>query len=214
MEEFPSNARRPRNLPQEPKKVEKVVVGEVIMRKKPVGRRVLDTLFGGDPHGVLGFVMMEVIVPAVRAVVVDAFQSGVERMVYGETQSPSRRGPFRSTTGPSSSYVRYDRYSSAQQPNRFTREEPREPYRRPRPSHDTDEMLFQTYAEAQEVLTRMWDLLAEYEQVTVSDLMSMVDITGNYTDETRGWTDLRGSKVVKVRGGYILDLPPKESLKP
>lgn len=59
----------------------------------------------------------------------------------------------------------------------------------------------------------MFDLITEYEQVTVSDLYSMVDITGNYTDESYGWTDIRGTTIVKVRGGYILDLPSAESLK-
>lgn len=188
-------------------KVEKVVVGEVIVRKKPWGRRFLDTIFGGDPHGVAGFVMLEIIVPAIKEVFVEAISGGVEQAIYGERKSPSRRSGYRPAS--SSNYVQYNRYSPTPSPRR---EEPREP-RYARVQHDAPEIVFQTRAEAQEVLTRMFDLINEYEQVTLSDLYSMVDITGNYTDESRGWTDIRGTTIMKVRGGYVLDLPPTESLK-
>lgn len=60
----------------------------------------------------------------------------------------------------------------------------------------------------------MYLLLQQYEQVTLSDFYSMIDISGNYTDETRGWTDLAGTRIRKVRGGFVVDTPPKENLKP
>lgn len=216
MNEFPSNSRRSKMTPSsEPKKVERVITGEVVLRKRPWTKRALDAFFGGNPHGVGGFVVAEVLLPAFREVFVEALNSAVERMVYGESSrsSPGRRGPY-SSSSQRSGYVQYNRFATSQQSNRFARDEPRDLGRRPRGTHDTDEILFQTRAEAQEVLTRMYDLLNEYEQVTVSDLYSMVDITGNYTDETLGWLDLRGTEIMKVRGGYILDLPPKVELKP
>lgn len=212
MDDLPGNTRRARTgPPKDQPKVEKVVVGEVILRKKPVSRRILDTFFGGDPNGVMSFVIMDVVVPAVRDVIVEAFSNGIERMVYGESRAPSRRGPYASQSR--SNYVQYNRYSSPQRVSGYAREEHRELSRRSRATHNTDEIVFQTRAEAQEVLNRMFDLITEYEQVTVSDLYSMVDITGNYTDESYGWTDIRGTTIVKVRGGYILDLPSAESLK-
>lgn len=198
----------------EPKKVEKVVTGEVTLRKKPLSKRVLDTFFGGNPHGVMGFVLSEVVVPAMRSLLVEAFSNGVERMVYGgDSPTPNRRGGYRPSG--QANYVQYNRFAPSHQPNRYARDEPREISRRGRSTHDTDEIVFQTHAEAREVLVRMFDLINEYEQVTLSDLYSMVDITGNYTDETHGWTDIRGTEIRRARGGgYILDLPPTQVLKP
>lgn len=199
------------NPPPE-KKVDKVVEG-VVLRKKSGGRRALDSIFGGDPNGVISFVIMDVVLPAAREMIVDSFSTFMERLVYGESRSGGRQRTYRSSaTG--SPYVQYNRYSPTQQASRLARDEPRETRPESRSLRDTDEFIFQTYAEAQEVVDRMYLLLQQYEQVTLSDFYSMIDISGNYTDETRGWTDLAGTRIRKVRGGFVVDTPPKENLKP
>ena len=109
-------------------------------------------------------------------------------------------------------YVSYNRYSTANTPH-GRREEPREISNRSRSSHTFDEIILETRAEAEEVMDRLFDLIARYEQVTVSDLYSLVGATAKYTDENWGWTDLRGSKVERIRNGYLLDLPRTEFLK-
>lgn len=74
--------------------------------------------------------------------------------------------------------------------------------------------MIETLSEANEVLTQMFDLLERYEVVTVSDLYELLGVSGNFTDERYGWTDLRGSRVSRARGGgYVLDLPPTEVLE-
>jgi hypothetical protein len=43
--------------------------------------------------------------------------------------------------------------------------------------------------------------------VSVADLYDLVGVTGNYTDNKYGWTDIRSASVIRVRDGYMLKLP-------
>lgn len=215
MDEFPGNslkATKPSPAKSEqPKKIEKVVVGEVVRQKKPLGRRMSETFFGGDAQGVVGYVFMDVLVPALKDLVVDMVKTGIERAVFGESRPVSRQNATRyGGTG----YTSYNRYStSAFSRPEPRREEPREMSRKARSSHDFDEIILATRAEAQEVIDRMFDLINQYESASVADLYELVGVSGNYTDEKYGWVDFRGASVVRVRGGYLLDLPRPELLK-
>jgi hypothetical protein len=206
VEEFPSNTRKAR-IPDEnePKKIEKVTTGEVVTRKMPLGKRLLGTFFGGDAKGVVGHVIAEVLLPAAKDAIADAFSQGIERLIFGEARSTSRRTGQR--PGGSSGYVNYNRYSSPTSPPAGRREEPRNVSRRARGAHDFDEIILATRIEAEEVIDRLFDLVARYEQATVSDLYELVGVSGNFTDEKWGWTDVRGAGVTRIRNGYLLDLP-------
>jgi hypothetical protein len=85
--------------------------------------------------------------------------------------------------------------------------------RRARANFDFDEIILPTRVEAEEVIDRMFDLVAKYEMVTVADLYDLVGIQGNYTDEKYGWEDVRGAGVTRVSNGYLLDIPRPEPLR-
>lgn len=213
MEQFPANSHKTRAAPEEKqsetKKVEKVVEGDVVRRKKPLGKRFAETFFGGDAKGVVAYVVMDVLIPAAKDTVADAFSQGIERMLFGEVRSTSRRTGQR--PGGGAGYTNYNRYSSPRESTR--REDPRNSIsRRARSSHDFDEIILATRAEATEVVDRLFDLIAKYETATVADLYELVGVSGNYTDDKWGWTDIRGAGVTRVRNGYLLDLPKPEPL--
>lgn len=210
MVDYPSNSRHPqRDEPDKDKKIEPVVSGEVLRRKKPLGKRFAETFVGGDARSVGSYVFLDVLIPAAKDAIADAFTTGIERMLFGETRSSTRRGHARSS-GPSG-YVSYNRFSSSPgSPSR--REEPRGPSRRARASHDFDEIILATRVEAEEVIDRLFDLVSRYETATVADLYELVGVTANYTDDKWGWADIRGAGVTRVRNGYLLDLPKPEPL--
>jgi hypothetical protein len=79
-------------------------------------------------------------------------------------------------------------------------------------THDLDDVLLATRVEAETVIDRMYDLLREYEVVTVADLRSLIGWSSSYTDQKWGWTDLQGTDIRRVRDGYILILPKTTSL--
>ena len=139
--------------------------------------------------------------------------AGVERMIFGEARSTSRRTGRR----PGEPYINYGRYSRSSTASRSglvpMEGRPRpELSRRARASHDFDEIILATRVEADEVIDRLFDLVSKYETATVADLYDLVGISGNYTDDKWGWFDLRGAGVHRVRNGYLLDLPKPEPL--
>lgn len=219
MDEFPGNSRRvlkpptekakdvPASDSTEEKKIERVVETTVVRRKKPLSKRFAETFVGGDAKGVLGYVMMDVLLPAAKDMVADAVSTGIERMLFGESRSTSRRTGYR--PGGSSGYVNYNRPTTHPAARR---EESRNISPRARSRHEFDEIILATRAEAEEVIDRLFDLVSKYESATVADLYELVGITGNYMDEKWGWTDLRGASIRRIRSGYLLDLPRPENL--
>ena len=213
--EFPSNSRTEKiTIKAEPKKIERVISGEVIRRKKPLSKRFLETFTGGDAKGVWNYVVMDVMLPAAKDMIADAVSSGVERMIFGEGRSSSRRGySHGNRSSGNNGFVSYNRYSS-NTPRDNRHEEPRSSMtRRGRAIHDFDEIILRTRVEAEEVIDQLFELVSMYNEAKVSDLYSMCGIADEYTDGRYGWTDIRGAGVTKVRNGYLLDLPKPELLE-
>jgi hypothetical protein len=208
MVNYPGNSRKARDEERKPKKVEKVISGDAVRRKKSLGKRFIATFVGDDSAGgVFNYIIQDVLVPAAKDTISDAVSQGIERMLFGEVRG---RGGYRSRGGPS--YTAYNRYSSIRS-SLDRREEPRkELSRRARVSHDFDEIVLETRAEAEEVIDKMFEMLSQYDVVTVADLYELIGLSGNFTDEKFGWTDLRGAGVTRVKGGYLLNLPRTEPL--
>lgn len=216
MDNYPGNsnkAKAPVEEKPETKKIESVVTGGVTRRKTPLGKRFVETFIGGDARSVAGYVVLEVLVPAAKDMVADAFSQGVERMIYGEVRSASRRSGHR--PGGGNGYVSYNRISQGNNRPRSGLDEfaRREPSRRARGTHDFDEIIIATRVEADEVITRLYDILEQYEVATVADLYELVGITPNYTDGKWGWASLSGAGVNRIREGYLLNLPKPEPVE-
>lgn len=215
MDEFPDNSQRViRDSPAqkaETKEVKQVTSGEVIRRKKPVGKRFAEFFGGGDARGVWGYVMVDVVVPAIKDMVADGFSQGIERMLFGDSRSSGRRssGRYGGVYSSPQGHFSYNRPTTIRQD---PRNEPRSISRRGRSTQDFDEIILANRAEAEEVIDRLFDLVSRFDQATVADLYDLVGITGNYQDEKWGWTDIRGAGAQRVRGGYLLNLPRPEPL--
>lgn len=202
MEEFPGNRRTDR---PEDKKVKRIVEGNVVRRRQPLGKRFASLFVAGDSRSVTQYVFMDVLLPAAKDMVADAVSQGVERMIFGEVRSSARR----TFSGSNTSYTPYNRYSTNRiggPPRDHTIGRP-QMSRQARARHDFDEIILATRREAEEVLDQMRDSLARYETVSVSDLYEMVGEDSSFTDEKWGWTDLTGSSVSRTRDGYLLNLP-------
>lgn len=202
MDNFPSNSNKAKA--PEPKKVEKIVdSSRVTRRKKPLGKRISEMFFQEDGRSVLAYIIQEVIIPSTKDIIVDTVTESVDRAVYGDTRPKRSVG-----RGHSPSRVSYSSISNnwrgSQQEHQDSR---RQVSRRARETHSFDDILLDSRAEATEILDQMFTMLSKYEQVSVADLYGMLDTTADFTDEKWGWTDLRGSDVAKVRGGWLLDLP-------
>jgi hypothetical protein len=178
---------------------------EVVKRKKPLGKRFAETFLGGDARGVGSYVMLDVLLPAFKDMVADAMTMGVEKMLWGEARSRSRTGAR--VGGLVGGGVNYNKVSGG-----GWRPDPRDPRSSRRSARDADEYIIETRVEAEHVLDSMVKLLEKYDQVTVSDLCDLVGETAAYTDNKWGWTDLRGADIRRIREGYLLKLPPADTL--
>lgn len=207
MEEFPPNSRKQSvktgDVSTEDKKIERVTSETATLRKKPLGRKFMDTFMGADLKSVMHYVLSDVLAPAAKDMIVEAGSQGLERMIFGETSSRRRSAGGITPTG----HINYNRMG------RPSRGPSSSPQTRVRTRHAFDEVVLQSRAEGQEVLSRMYDILSRYESVTVSDLYELVGLRGDHTDLKWGWTDLHGASVDRLRsGGFLLDLPTPEPL--
>ena len=59
----------------------------------------------------------------------------------------------------------------------------------------------------------MDEIIDMYGRVSVADLYDLVGITGNYTDNNYGWTNLASAEPIRVRDGYVIKLPKAMPIK-
>lgn len=199
-ENYPSNSHKS----QEPEKkdrpkVEKVVSGEVSERKDGVGRKIAKSFVGDDAQSVGSYILFDVMIPAAKNMIADMVSQGIQRALFGGTSPAPRQG------GARTNYTSYNKVS----PNKVSSSRPPSPTlsSRARSTHDFKEVVLQTREEAETVLQGMFDILDDYDFVTVNDFYSLVGITGSFTDDKWGWGDLRGATTRQIREGYLLELP-------
>jgi hypothetical protein len=175
-------------------RAEKVVTGTVKTKKKNEIRKIADIFIPGDVSNVKSYVFMDILVPAIKKAVSDIVTDGVDMILYGEKKR-SGKGSIASKVSYRNFYDRRD--DDRGSANRATS----------RTAYSYDDIILETRGEAEDVLTRMDELLETYQVVRVADLFDLVGITGNYTDNRYGWTNLAHAGVERVRDGYMLRLP-------
>jgi len=214
VEDFPSNSqRRQLSRKEAPKaepiarKIDRVVEGEVVRRKKSRVKRLRETFLGGSDRSLGQFIFEDVIIPNIRDMIFEAGQQGLERSLYpGSDPRPFRRGIGSRPSDPR----RHVNYNGISRGPARDRNEDRSMSHRARATHDFGEIIIPTRPEADAVLEGLFAILEEYDVVSVSDLYEMTGVTSHFTDRKWGWTDLRGSDIHRIREGWLLDLPRPE----
>lgn len=188
--------KQPLHKYNEQKKVEKVVSEEVKTKRKGVGKRLADIFLSEDAANVKSYIFTDVVIPAVKDTIVDIVKSGIEMLFYGETRAN------KTTKSGGGTYVSYSNYYNTSSRNRQI-----DTGDRNRNWRDSREFIFASRGDAEKVLIDLTAIIDDYQAASVADLCSLVGITGEWTDNKFGWVDLSGSKVRKVYGGWIIDLP-------
>lgn len=208
MSDLPNNSDRARvqGEPADDPRAQKIVEGKVMQRKKPFMRRLKEAFIAGEAANFKEYIIFEMVVPAVRDTIRDVLMQSVDRTIPGSSHSP--RTVRRS--GAMASHVNYNRAPNSP----LRRNEPREVSQHARANHDFNEIILDSFAEADLVLDQMNDYLGKYGKVSVAALYTFVGITPEFTDERWGWIDLRTAGVSRLRGGqYLLNLPDPEPIR-
>lgn len=182
------------NQTPEGKRVEKVVHGKVKTRKNEV-RKLTDIFISEDVANVKSYILMDVIVPAVKKAVYDLVVGTLDMSLYGGRGNSGKRPTA-------------DKVSFRTDYNGVSRRDDRTyNSNRTASGYTYDDIILETRGEAEAVLMRMDEIMEEYPFVRVADLYDLVGITGNYTDNNYGWTNIRNAEIVRVRDGYKIKMP-------
>lgn len=196
MEDYKPNSHlsreRQKQNPPEKKKIEKVVKGKVKAKKKNEVRKLADVFISEDAANVKSYILMDVLIPAIKKAVSDIVTNGIDMILYGETGHSKKRSL--------ASTVSYSKYYD--EPKRHDY-----PAARTRTGYNYDDIILESRSEAEEVLDRMSEMIDQYGMVSVADLYDLVGISGNYTDNKYGWTNIRNAEPIRVKDGYLLKLP-------
>lgn len=184
--DYKGNSHKEKEKAKEEKKVEKVVHGSVKTKRRNM---LSDSFISEDVSNVKSYIILDVLIPAAKKAISDIVVNGIDMLLYGETGHTKKSG---------GSKVSYRSYYDRPSERRDTRSIGGYRY---------NDIVLDNRGEAEEVLSRMDDLMASYGVVSVADLYDLVGENCNYTDNNYGWTDIRSASVVRVRDGYLIKLP-------
>jgi len=202
--EFPPNSEASKKVRTEQKDITPVVSSGAVRRKKSLRKQFTETFVVGDAKTAVRYSLFDIMLPAARDMIVETLQQGIEKLFNGDSRKRGSTSPQAGPTG----YVSYNRYAMGGRSSGPSRAISRQA----RARHNFDEIVMDDRVEAEEVIDRLFDLVSRYESATVADLYELVGLASTHTDHKWGWTDLHGSGVTRIRGGYLLDLPEPEAL--
>jgi hypothetical protein len=183
-------------------KIKKVTTGVILKKKKNFLNSFTQTFFGDDAKNVASYVLWDVLIPAAKNTISEMVSTGIEMLLFGEERgSRTRRDKDRSYVSYSSYYKDRDRGRDrgVRTSDRFDN--------RSRAQHNFDDVIIDTRAEAENVLSLLVEQIDQYDMATVADFYDLVGISSDFSDNKYGWTNLNRSEVVHTRDGYIIRLP-------
>lgn len=196
MEDYKPNSHKSKETQIERKKVDKVVTGLVKTKKKSEISKFTDAFIANDAKSVGSYLLSDVIIPGIINTVEDIITKGIRMLLRGDTKQSNKS---------SASYVSYRQYYDKDRDRRD--DGPR------RSVYEFDDIILESRGEAEDVLSRMDELIETYDHVSVADLYDLVGKTCKYTDNNYGWTNIRNAEPIRVRDGYLLKFPKVTSLR-
>lgn len=193
-----SRAEKTANKDISEKNITKVVRGNA-KTKENTARKFAGMFVSEDASNVKSYIMMDVLVPAIKKAVSDIVIDGIGMILYGKAKGDNRsrsniisyRSCYDDRDYERGSRGRHDRDREENQNGRF----------------DYEDIVFETRGDAEAVREQMLDTLDRYGMVTVADVYDLSGLTAPYTASKYGWFNIRTSEVTRVRDGYILKLP-------
>ena len=174
------------------KKVEKVISGTAKSKKKNEIQKFADVFISEDVNNVKSYILLDVLIPAIKKAVSDIVTNGINMILYGESEKTKKNS--------TSSKISYRSYYDNDRKYSYNSSAVKRGY-------SYDDIILDNRGEAEDVLARIDELVATYGIASVADLYDLVGISGNYTDNKYGWTDVRSATVVRTRDGYLIKLP-------
>lgn len=192
--------------------IEKIVTGEVTIRKPSRWKKFRQSFIAGDATSVGEHVFWNLMLPAAQDALADMGRTFIEMMIFGDRRS--RFGnPRTPVSGPgSTSRINYGGMSNGGQRIVLT---PNQNNISQEPTHvrfNPNEIIVSSRSEAETIINKMVEVIEKYNSVSVAHLYSMVGVSADYMDHKWGWTNLNHADVRRVNGGVLLVLPRPQDL--
>ena len=176
------------------KQLKKVTTGKVTIKQESEIQKLAHNFLAEDLQTIREKLWTDYILPGIKNMVCSA----VNIALFGVDRSRTNTGGCSQQRNSYSSY-----YANANQS--------RPPQNNYRPNRlDWQNITFDSYADANDVLNEMGHALHEYGQVTIADFYDVVGITRDardYQDCKYGWYDLGPASIKGVPGGYTIVFP-------
>lgn len=171
------------------KKVEKVVKNRVIVKKKTGLDKVASVFISEDAQNVKSYIVLDVLVPAIKKAILDIVTDGADMILYGGSHKNKHK---------SGGNISYRSYYDDKKDDKDYRSKGR---------FDYDDLVFDSRSECEAVREQMVEIIDQYGFVTVADMYDMADLPAPYTSSKYGWTNIRTAETIRGRDGYVLKLP-------
>lgn len=198
-------------------KISPVVSKKVKKQKRGLMERLVVGVLGPDGlPSISSYIGQEIVVPAIKNIIVDGITSGINMMMFGgENKRPPTQGGYGNPTvynhnRPTTNYAQNYKPKSNYQPQNPQTYGTKPPVSKRGYGNTVEEYIIADRHEAIGVLDHLIEQIVDYGSVSVADYYDMIGVEPSYTDNTYGWKgdELTTAGVVPTRGGYILKLPP------
>lgn len=168
----------------------KKVIRGTATAKKSIGA----PFFAEDIKDVGRNMLTDVLLPAVKNTILDLIVRGARMWITGEAG-----GSGGSSRGGHTDYR--SRYADP-------RDIPHRDEPRARAQYHYDDIIFQSYEDADAVVDDMSETIRDYGFASILDLYDAAGLTPpSYVTAKYGWDSVRGAQIRPARGGYGIDLP-------
>lgn len=186
--------------------IEKVELkGTVVTRKPSFISRLKETFIADDARDVGDYIVWDILVPTIKRTIRDIIVGSADRVFLGSSSPNSSSSLYRER---GVTYVKRTDYGAVTRPSRNKNEQKALPSSRPQyRNFKLNEIIFDNYDDAANVLERMIDYLDTYGKVSVDAYFDLAGQSIDYTAQNWGWTSLSSATIVTTFGGYFIKLP-------
>lgn len=172
-------------------------------RLKPAKKRTrLSEVFTAEDTGsVASFVFTRLVIPRLQVLAVDTINAVARAIFLGErTSEPSRKKP-----GGYTSYQGYYEGNKAKPKLSSSK--------KTSGSYQFQEVIVDSYGDAQLILDKLDEILESQGYVTVSDLYEAADLPCPFTGNYYGWDNISAARITTDSDGYLIEMPQATALK-
>lgn len=180
-----------------------VAVAKGHVKKRSTFSRLSEVFVVQDIKSVGAFVFERVVVPAFQRLMVDTINSIARGVFMGEGSIGVGNTNSRTPAG----HTSYNSIYDGNQPKGAISS------RKTSGDFQFAELVFDSYGEAQLVLDKMDECLADSGVVSIADMYQFADVSCPFTGNYYGWTNISTAKIVADRDGYWIKMPNARQIK-